>query len=99
MEETKGFVSARDALAALEQYQGCFFPHSAAVKIINQLSREDVELVVHAKWIVEFDDRGWKKHSCSGCGYFRRTDIHVSLNWHYCPNCGSKMDAEEYCDE
>ena len=99
MEETKGFVTARDALAALEQYQGCFFPHSAAVKIINQLSREDVEPVVHARWIVEFDDRGWKKHSCSGCGYFRRTDIHVSLNWHYCPNCGAKMDVEEYYNE
>ena len=39
MEEVKDFVSARDALAAFEQYQGCFFPHSAAVSIINQLAR------------------------------------------------------------
>lgn len=65
MEEIKGFVSARDALAALEQYQGCFFPHSTAVKIINQLSREDVEPVVHAHWIckpIEADLNIWMYH-------------------------------------
>lgn len=59
------------------------------------LKEDEIKPIVHARWIVEFDDRGWKKHSCSGCGYFRRTDIHVSLNWDYCPHCGAKMDLEE----
>ena len=69
--------------------------HEHFLRLIALAPDADVEPVVHARWIVEFDDRGWKKHSCSGCGYFRRTDIHVSLNWYYCPNCGAKMDAEE----
>ena len=93
MEETKGFVSARDALAALEQYQGCFFPHSAAVKIINQLSREDVELVVHAKWISERekDTFGYLYHlKCSAC------DRRNTNKTPYCPNCGAKMDLEGF---
>ena len=99
MEETKGFVSARDALAALEQYQGCFFPHSAAVKIINQLSREDVEPVIHARWIEwgTFGDLA----RCSSCGadsftmHFVRTN-----NFNYCPNCGAKMEERvEHTDD
>lgn len=89
MEETRGFVSARDALAALEQYQGCFFPHSAAVKIINQLSREDVEPVVYGRWenitggMVVLGD-------CSECKV--RQPV---IGTNYCKNCGAKMDKEE----
>ena len=66
-----------------------------AIKALRAQSAGRVLPITHAKWIVEFDDKGWKKHSCSGCGYFRRTDIHVSLNWDYCPHCGAKMDLEE----
>ena len=48
--------------------------------------------VVHGEWKTEFDEFGWKKHTCSICGYVKRTDVHVSLGWNYCPNCGAKMD-------
>lgn len=34
---------------------------------------------------------GWADHTCSECGYRENTDIHVSLGWHYCPNCGRKV--------
>ena len=90
MEETRGFVSAKDALAALEQYQGCFFPHSAAVKIINQLSREDVELVVHAKWLAQvYDPNELPRYRCSNCLEF----VQAGDDRNYCPTCGSKMDG------
>ena len=79
--ETKGFIElVRD---------------DCVVEALKKAEVIDAVPVVHAKWIVKFDDRGWKKHSCSNCGYFRRTDIHVSLNWDYCPHCGAKMDLEE----
>jgi hypothetical protein len=96
MEETKGFVSAKDALAALEQYQGCFFPHSAAVKIINQLSREDVEPVVYGHWIhkpLETDGDLWLYH-CSACGNLSARPRA------YCADCGAKMEEKvEYADD
>ena len=96
MEETKGFVSAKDALAALEQYQGCFFPHSAAVKIINRLSREDVEPVIHAHWIhkpLETDGDLWLYH-CSTCANLSARPRA------YCAECGAKMEekVEHYDD-
>lgn len=90
MEETIGFVSAKDALAALEQYQGCFFPHSAAVKIINQLSREDVEPVVYAHWIykpMDTDADIWLYH-CSACANLSARPRA------YCAECGAKMEEK-----
>lgn len=34
---------------------------------------------------------GWADHTCSNCGYTRNTDIHVSLGYKYCPNCGARV--------
>lgn len=48
----------------------------------------------HGRWETEMDDMGWLKHTCPNCGYVKRTDIHVSLGWNYCPICGTKMDLE-----
>ena len=100
MEDTRGFVSAKDALAALEQYQGCFFPHSVAVKIINQLSREDVEPVVHARWIYQDGE-----HICSHCKGAILYELDdqgnaISEDWPWCAKCGAKMEEKvEYADE
>ncbi len=58
---------------------------------IDVLPRAEVKPIVRAKWVVELDDMGWKKHTCTNCQYFRRTDIHVSLNWEHCPHCGAEM--------
>lgn len=57
----------------------------------NQVEAEPVR---HWQWVIEMDDMGWLKHTCPNCGYVKRTDIHVSLGWNYCPNCGCKMDGE-----
>ena len=50
--------------------------------------------VRHGQWKTELDDLGWLTHTCTVCGYTKRTDIHVSLGWNYCPNCGAKMDGD-----
>lgn len=95
MEEVRGFVSARDALAALEQCQGCFFSHGTAAKIINQLSREDVEPVVYGHWIykpLETDGDLWLYH-CSACANLSARPRA------YCAECGAKMEEKvEYAD-
>jgi hypothetical protein len=36
-------------------------------------------------------DNGWADHTCSKCGFVENTDIHVVLDWNYCPNCGRKV--------
>ena len=93
----EGFVSAKDTLAALEQYQGCFFPHSAAVKIINQLSREGVEPVVYDHWIYKpFEgESDLQLCHCSAC------DNLSARPCTYCAECGAKMEerVEHYQGE
>ena len=56
----------------------------------------DVVEVVHGKWETEIDDElGILKHTCQICRFVKRTDIHVALDWNYCPNCGTKMDLKQ----
>lgn len=47
--------------------------------------------VVHARWIKE---RGAYESycKCSKCDYL---GLSSTINSHYCPNCGSKMDGKE----
>ena len=53
----------------------------------------DVVELVHGKWKTEIDnDIGILKHTCSICDFHKFTDIHVALNWNYCPKCGAKME-------
>ena len=69
---------------------------NAVLKILEKEPTADVAEVKHGKWQTEYDDEfGWNKHTCTNCGYVKRTDIHISLGWHYCPNCGAKMDGKE----
>ena len=93
MIEVKGYVNAQVMLEMLEQYQGCYFPHSTAVHIVNKLVQTDVEPVRHGEWIHHHYDSGeydlvddkWYCSECHMCGEYRRS-------W-YCPSCGAKMDG------
>lgn len=62
-------------------------------KCIAGMIKEIVAPVVSAKWQTEYDESGWIKHTCTNCGYKKRTDVHVSLEWKYCPMCGAKMEV------
>ena len=50
---------------------------------------------LQGEWIWQLADNGWVDHICSVCGYTENTDIHVSLGWKYCPNCGAKMKGAD----
>lgn len=43
------------------------------------------------KWIVSFADNGWNDWKCPKCGYIENIDVHVDLNWNFCPNCGTHL--------
>ena len=69
--------------------------------LYEALFRKRVELaptidavpVVHARW--EDFCRG-KVCGCSACkAHFDNTCNDIRGEWHYCPNCGAKMDLEE----
>lgn len=47
------------------------------------------------EWIWQLANNGWVDHICSVCGYTENTDIHVSLGWKYCPNCGAEMKGTD----
>ena len=44
------------------------------------------------KWLLTIED--WNKWTCSECGFSKRTDIHVTLGYDYCPKCGSRMEVD-----
>ena len=46
-------------------------------------------------WKWQLADNGWADHICSECGWKHNTDIHIKLNWQYCPNCGAKMEEKK----
>ena len=96
MDEVKGYVNAQAMLEMLEQYRGCYFPHSTAVDIVNKLAQTDVAEVVHGHWCWE-----GRFKACSKCGsYVEFTETLGASHWKYCPYCGAKMEVKvEHVDE
>ena len=66
-----------------------------AVISVRRMPAADVAPVAHGQWKTELDDLGWLTHTCTVCGYVKRTDVHVSLGWNYCPICGQKAGGGE----
>lgn len=62
---------------------------------INDAPTVDAVLVVHGRW--EYNAQTIHTQSlmrCSICGWWT-LDPSVDGAYHYCPNCGAKMDLEE----
>lgn len=86
----KEFIDRETALEIVKRTSG---DYATAFCEIAHAEVADVVEVVHGKWETEIDDElGILKHTCQACGFVKRTDIHVALNWNYCPNCGAKME-------
>lgn len=68
--------------------------HEITDLINNNVQTSDVAPVVHAHWKWKLADNGWADTTCSNCGHVWNMDVHVSLDYDYCPYCGSKMDEE-----
>jgi len=57
---------------------------------LAELPAADVAPVVHGKWVEQhsdFDLCGIVYYECSECKREQQ------VKWHYCPNCGAKMDG------
>ena len=62
---------------------------------IDFIARADVQEIKHGKWKLCYED--WRMQiagdECSACG-FQHYGTCIS-HYHYCPNCGAKMDGKE----
>lgn len=61
-----------------------------AIEEFENASTIDAEPVRHGRWIIDKGDM-W----CSECGYEDVTENGEPEDYHYCPNCGAKMDGGE----
>lgn len=61
--------------------------------MVNAVPKEDVSPVVHGRWGMHSDRPDTL--ICSICDHAFDVWKHDIDRMHYCPNCGSKMDAEE----
>lgn len=52
-----------------------------------------------SKWIWKLADNGWVDWICPKCGWRYNDDIHVTLDYKYCPMCGEPMYGEGLIDD
>ena len=66
--------------------------------IIDEAKTVDAVEVVHGEWeIIEDDYFDLVELKCSACGAsygFEDYEDDTPKNYHYCPNCGAKMDGD-----
>lgn len=85
------YISREAALTALQNPE-LFNVSPRFLQILRDLPAADVEPVRHGAWYQCFED--WRQqqegNKCSVCGFeYYGTG---TRSFHYCPNCGSKMD-------
>lgn len=76
---------------------------NAVVKILKEAPAADVQEIKHGKWIKTQEPLGWCDVDCAECSVCHESwiiDEDSSIGdyecmWHYCPNCGAKMDGEK----
>lgn len=68
-------------------------------RILDNAPTIEAEPVRHGEWNKSEDDYyGLNIYQCSVCHEewcFEIDDDVKDLNYHYCPNCGAKMDGKE----
>ena len=70
-----------------------YVPVSDVRRIIAEAREENVQEVMHRRWISnELGGYKWAYY-CSGCGWVDRYPFNDRHK--YCPNCGAKMDGKE----
>ena len=90
------YIRAVVAAMAIEEKHG--IPLGDLVDTFADIPAADVAPVRHGEWLKAKDDYcGLNIIQCSICHEewcFEIDDDVIDLNYHYCPNCGSKMDKE-----
>lgn len=76
----------------------CYVPLAAVKQAIAQAPTEEVQKVIHARWITKDLDNFRKVEcKCSECCYIGISNYDSyddPYDFNLCPNCGAKMDGE-----
>lgn len=88
-----------DSIKELSELEGKFNEWQYARYIIKSSETEDVEPIIHGKWLVEQEYtarncRNYKYYKCSVCGREVLISDNPSEYFPYC-NCGAKMKENE----
>ena len=90
------YVNAADAAEKIAEKHGIRI--ADLCDTFGDIPAADVAPVVHGRWTIAEDDYyGLNIVKCSVCHEewcFEEGDDVFDLNYHYCPNCGCKMDKE-----
>ena len=68
----------------------------AVIERIHNAPTIDAESVRHGHWLFYEEPDGYYHSECSECGQWCDEDVFLKGKWHYCPNCGAKMDEVGY---
>lgn len=103
MDKVAEYIDKAEVLKLVEKYSpinGCGEGHYSGVadcigEEIEDIPPADVAPVIHARWELCYDDYRQQiaGDKCSACG-FEHYGCGIS-HYHYCPNCGAKMDESE----
>lgn len=89
-DNTANILEARSNIHIGTPFQIAF---AAAARMVRLLPAVDAAPVRHGRW-VPFENKGhWKFIECSECNTMYHTCW--KAHYHFCPNCGAKMDLEE----
>lgn len=72
--------------------------YAEAADVVDDMPTADVAPVRHGEWIYGEDEFGIDGYRCDKCGFFvpwnyASKNISYIKDYHYCPNCGAKMDG------
>lgn len=68
----------------------CIMNHCADYDLVLTMPTIEAEPVKHGRWLPS--DKGDCTYICSECGFVR--DAYILEEKAYCPNCGTRMDAQ-----
>ena len=55
----------------------------------------DAKPMKHGHWLFYEEPDGYYHSECSECRQWCDEDVFLKDKWHYCPNCGARMDEVE----
>lgn len=94
----KEYIERASVHSIIEQTSTLTFTRGKMHEQVDSLPTADVAEVRHGRW--DASDRykfldGSTCIRCTECGAALHLEEYQKYHWHYCPNCGARMDEED----